>query len=300
MSHNNHLPAGSADDDVTTVQVWNPENGGRQPDGSYKLAPIASVVREVGPSLLFLQEAWGWNADGGKVLRAFERLIGMRGYLTPSNRGPLHEVVFVAPHIHVSQHWPRMEGPEGMVFQDKVGFVVVHVPGFPHPWRVRSVQAKYSDGNDRLGQALDKVNGADSWVIEAGDFNSVSADSTQGEFKPDWERLPLHGRSHKTLPPGLVPAGETWVSDTRATDVFRRAGYIDVGAWANDPTVTINAHINDGQGARIDLAYVGKPFEDVLVPGSYRVLISDLIDEIGDHRPLVFQVDPKRLSGGPQ
>ena len=123
------------------------------------------------------------------------------------------------------------------------------------PLWLRSVQWAYWNGDVRLDEAqkLTRFAAPGSAAIIGGDFNSIwpQCPGHDPEFEPDWAALPPHKQHHKTLPPGLAPDGRL-VSDRRALTVLARSGFVSAGCAARDMTVTVNAGIDHGQGARID------------------------------------------------
>lgn len=276
-------------DNLLTVATFNFEHGGWSPehDDYRRLHLLPEVVTQV-PDLdiLFLQEGRSYNADGSRLLFEAEELLlptgPMRGFLTPSGRGLLHEIVFI--------RWPRLRPVRhyvwGMpdVYHDQVGWLHARLNGLFQPLLLNSVQWPHWSGDGRLDHALRLTNYAapDKLAIIAGDFNSLWPGDE--EFEPDWLARPPHKRSHKTLPPGTRPNSGQLVSDRRALTTLAEAGFANAGSLARDYTVTVNQHIDDGQGARIDHILLSPQLAPALVPGSYRVWANELGDQASNHR----------------
>jgi len=277
-----------------TVATMNLEDGrelGLLPD-------LPSQVPDI--DILLFQEARAFDFDGQALrFRAEELLapLGLeRSFLTRSTRGLLHEMVFIRssrlrPVAHFTPDLPD-------VFHDQVGWVQVRVAGLEPVLCLRSVQWPHWNGDVRLDESQKLTRYAASGVaaVIGGDFNSLWPDCPdhEPEFEPDWMTLPPHKRHHKTLPPGLRPDGGL-VSDRRALTVLAGAGFVSAGCAARDTTVTVNAGIDCGQGARIDHLVLSPLLAAALIPGSYQVHASDLGDRASDHRLVSARLDLGRL-----
>ncbi|WP_331733392.1 endonuclease/exonuclease/phosphatase family protein (plasmid) [Embleya sp. NBC_00888] len=312
--------AGDGDGPIT-VATFNFQNGGYDKrTGTYDLRPLAALAPLIADvDVLCFQEGWGYGADGQRTMFAAEEILGMRALRTPGPSGPLDVVVFVRwPRIGVERHYDRCDPA---VFEDQYGNVHLWLPGFPEPVLVRSVQWSYASGDARLHAAQQLVARAapTTWSLIAGDFNSLWPDRDGlREFRPRWSLLPAHARSHKTLPPGAGRAGRgrgvrewwawnprrawrarreahRWVTDTRATTVLADGGFVNAGSLARDTTVTVNAHVDNGQGPRIDHILFSPRLAAAYVPGSYRVVSGNLVDAAGDHRLVKAQLDARLL-----
>ncbi|TDB84309.1 hypothetical protein E1264_25020, partial [Actinomadura sp. KC216] len=189
---------------------------------------------------------------------------------------------------------------------------------------IQSAQWAHWSGDVRLdaAQKLTRYAAPGCWAIIAGDFNSLWPDCWRRrrflpgwtrlhrEFEPDWSRRPPHKRLHKTLPPGARPPADlrrrlwAWwggdrlggrvVSDRRALSVLAEAGFQSAGCLADDMTVTVNAHIDQGQGGRIDHIVLSPALAAAVVPGSYGVAISEVGDQASDHRLVWVTLDLSR------
>lgn len=264
------------------------------------LPDVVSQVPNI--DILLFQEARSFDF-GGQVqrFRAEELLapLGLdRSFLTRSTRGRLHEMVLIrSSRLRPARHFTP-DLPD--VFHDQVGWVQVRIPGLVPVLHVRSVQWASWNGDVRLDEAMKLTRYAAPGVaaVIGGDLNSLWPDCRdhKPEFEPDWAALPPHKRHHKTLPPGLRPDGHL-VSDRRALTVLAGAEFVSAGCAARDTTVTVNAGIDSGQGARIDHLVLSPLLARALVPGSYRVWISDLGDRASDHRLVSVRLDLGRRGG---
>ena len=287
-----------------TVATLNLQDGKR-------LDLVPSLLDQTDRSLdiLSFQEGKGWDHDGQARRYQAEDLLAPlgldRSFLTRSTRGTLHELVFVnSARIRPVQHWTP-DLPD--VFHDQIGWAHFQVDGLDPVLAVKSVQWAHWSGDVRLDEAqkLTRYAAPGQLAIIAGDFNSIwpdCQDRGHQEFEPDWSLRPPHKRLHKTLPPGARPDGRT-VSDRRALTVLAEAGFRSAGCLADDMTVTVNDHIDDGQGARIDHIALSPPLAAAAVPGSYGVNVSAIGDQASDHRLVWVELDlhstPSTPTGAP-
>ncbi|MET8160362.1 endonuclease/exonuclease/phosphatase family protein [Sphaerisporangium sp. NPDC005289] len=286
-----------------TVLSLNLEAGGwddhhwRRP----RLNMLPDLVGQVpgGVDVLMFQEGKEYGFHGQHLRFHAERLLapfGLRSFMTRSVRGELHELLFVRwPRLQPLCHYtPDLPG----VFHDQVGWLRFHVEGLGSVLAVRSVQWASWNGDIRLDEAQKLTRYAAPGVaaIIGGDFNSLWPDCPgHKEFEPDWEALPPHKRTHKTLAPGLRPDGRL-LSDRRALTVLAEAGFVNAGCLAGDPTPTVHSDVDHGQGSRIDHILFSPLLAPAVIPNSYRVWANDLGEKISDHRMVSVRVDLTRLS----
>jgi endonuclease/exonuclease/phosphatase family metal-dependent hydrolase len=275
---------------LLTIGTLNLEDG-------RELDLLPDLVSQVpGIDILLFQEARSFDSEGQALRFRAEGLLAPlgldRSFLTRSTRGQLHEMVFIrTSRLHPVAHFTP-DLPD--VFHDQIGWVQVRAEGMDAPLHLRSVQWAHWNGDVRLDEAqkLTRYAAPHTAAVIGGDFNSLWPDCPghEPEFEPDWEALPPHKRHHKTLPPGLRPDGRL-ASDRRALSVLAGAGFTSAGCAARDVTVTVNAQIDNGQGARIDHLVLSPMLAAALVPGAYRVHVSDTGNRASDHRLVTAQVD---------
>lgn len=278
-----------------TVATLNLQDGKR-------LELVPDLLNQIGRpvDILCFQEGKEYDRDGQARRYHAEdllRSLGLdRNFMTRSTRGTLHELVFVnTTRLQPVRHWTP-DLPD--VFHDQVGWTHLRVDGLDEVLAVKSAQWAHWSGDARLEEAhkLTRYAAPDSLAIVAGDFNSIWPDCSAGrvhqEFEPNWPARPFHKQQHKTLPPGARPRkGRDLVSDRRALTLLWEAGFRSAGCLADDMTVTVNAHIDDGQGARIDHIVLSPPLARAMVPGSYGVGISETGDQASDHRLVWVDLD---------
>ena len=286
-----------------TVVILNLEDGGwdrkHRDHRNLDLLPylIGQTPGEV--DVVLLQEGKDYNSRGQRLRYRAENLLlerfKLRSFMTTSTNGQLHDLVFVRwPRFRPIDHF-KAELPD--VFHDQIGWLHFGVEGLDRPVPVRSLQWAYWDGGPRLdaAQKLTRFAAPGQLSLLGGDFNALWPDcDAHTEFEPDWKRLAPHKRTHKTLPPGLRPDGRL-VSDRRATQLLAEVGFINAGCVAGDMTPTVNSHIDQGQGARIDHILFSPDLAPALVRDSYRVWTSELGNQISDHRIVSVRLDLDRL-----
>ncbi|GAA1022154.1 hypothetical protein Aple_064920 [Acrocarpospora pleiomorpha] len=230
-----------------------------------------------------------------------ERLLadlGLRSFMTRSVIGELHDLVFARwPRLRLVRHYtPDLPG----VFHDQIGWLSFEVTGLDRLLWVRSVQWASWNGDVRLdlAQKLTRYAAPDKAAIIGGDLNAIWPDCPgHDEFEPDWLAMPPHKRTHKTLPPGLRPdkAQKVLVSDRRATQILHEVKFVNAGCLAGDMTPTLNHHIDNGQGARIDHLVFSPWLAPAIIPESYRVRCDELSEQASNHRRVSVRLDLGRL-----
>ncbi|MFC4056071.1 hypothetical protein ACFOY4_40835 [Actinomadura syzygii] len=296
-------------DDVTIV-VLTTEDG-------RCLDLLPEMISQAGQvDVLLLLEGKHFGLNGQRIRYRAENLLsdfGLRSFMTPSTIGELHDLVFV--------RWPRFRPYEHFkpdladVFHDEVGWLRFTVEGLERPIAVRPFQWPHWDGGARLeaAQKLTKFAGPNELALLGGDANCIWPDCRRPrrwwrpwpgrvhrEFEPDWGKRPPHKRQHKSLPPGARPrrwGHERLVSDRRATQLLAEAGFVNAGCVADDMTPTVNAHIDQGQGARIDFILFSPALATAIVPGSYRVWTNDIGDQFSNHRMVSVRLDLRQIGG---
>ncbi|WP_395108097.1 endonuclease/exonuclease/phosphatase family protein [Actinomadura sp. SCN-SB] len=305
-----------------TLQVacWNFEDfGWDMSSRSHARLPLfGEVIAEACPDVdvLMVQEARQGGYGGGElVFAAEERLRGLtndrgflRAYYFPPVTGQslLGQVIFLCDPLLRAQRQYVHGAPD--VYHDQEGFLHARLGDTGHVVKIKSLHWPHWSGDQRLDAALKLTGHAapGALTILAGDCNSLWPNCRgHREFEPKWRVRPPHKRFHKTLPPGLSPGLSPlrpadvvrrlchWLlrrdprfrslsADRRALRVLAEAGFRSAGCVASDMTPTVNAHIDDGQGGRIDHLIVSPALH--VVPGSYRVHVSERGNRASDHR----------------
>jgi endonuclease/exonuclease/phosphatase family metal-dependent hydrolase len=287
---------------VTTLDVmlFNYEKGGKRPDGSYDLEPLARTVGLRTPHVLILNEAAGYAYRCSRTLykaaaaltkhtgAVFIPLIGW------TDRGDYPPAIFYQPeHIQIDGHaGTHPDDPAHMV-----NLVEANLRECGTPIRFLPIHFDPQSGLKRLLEAEQISWTADPnhLTVVAGDFNSVS--TNPHDDMPSFEDHPLHQRFHKGLwKPDIVPHdGLPDGPDTRALDRLLAGGLTDVAdvAFAQGMpsaqayTPTVNDGIDPHGPLRIDRILVSAPLAARIARDSYRVWVPDgqtRSDYPSDHR----------------
>ncbi|MQA93134.1 MAG: hypothetical protein GEV11_00310 [Streptosporangiales bacterium] len=283
------------------VAVLNLEAGGfdRRHGDHRNLERLPELIeQEPDVDVLLFLEGKNYGLQGQSLRYRTENLLapfGLRSFMTTSTIGQIHNLVFVRwPRLRpVTHHKPEL--PD--VNHDQIGWLRFVVDGLDRDLALRAEHLPFWGGDARLDAAQKVTRFAAPGVLAllGGDLNALWPDcEDHSEFEPDWERLPPHKRHHKTLAPELGPDGRP-VSDRRATRLLQQAGWVNAGCVAGDMTPTVNDRADRGHGARIDHILLSPDLAPALVPESYRVWVSDIGDQLSDHRMISAWLDLDQL-----
>jgi hypothetical protein len=113
---------------------YNPLNAGRDSGQDTRWRTQVEMVNQVPPDVLLVQEARGFDTDGGQALFAAEHDLGMRGLLAVAARTGQHTAVFLRPGIRALRFDPDTDH-----FHHALAQATVSMPGFGHPVTVASI-----------------------------------------------------------------------------------------------------------------------------------------------------------------
>ena len=83
------------------VATYNLLHGGQGGGDRTRLDAALEVLTESNPQILMLQEARGFECDGGRLLHEVERRLGMRGCLGLAPHTAQNTAVFLAPSVEL-------------------------------------------------------------------------------------------------------------------------------------------------------------------------------------------------------
>ncbi|HJE22850.1 MAG TPA: endonuclease/exonuclease/phosphatase family protein [Methylorubrum populi] len=210
------------------VMSYNILNGGFDGSDDRRFRSLLGIVGEAAPDVLLIQEARGFLASGCERLFAFERALGLRGFVAEARTTGQNTAVFVRPGIK-----PLAFTADDAHFHHAAATVRLSVPGLDKPLTAVSVhlcpngpQVRLRETSYLFGLAL-----PDDYVIVGGDLNSVSPDDAEPEGLP---LLPAHHRVRYAAPDGTA--------DRRAVAGLLQAGFVDVATrLAGSVTTTVPA-----------------------------------------------------------
>lgn len=260
------------------VMTYNTLFGGIDASGNDRRKAQLEIIRAVDPDVLLLQEAKDYPTQGGLLLHATERALGMRGFLAEAQTGQ-HTVAFLKPHLQ-----PISFEGDGVHFHHAAAILRFEAPQFDMPVTAISVHLCPHGPRIRLREASYLVGHADpdGFAMLAGDFNSVSPDDPEPE---GLDTLPAHYRTRYVDEDGRA--------DRSTLKLLAQAGWIDLGSLAEDRTPTVpGAGFENTEFVpfRSDYVMVTPPLARRF--RSYGVMLGPLTDRASDHYPLLVEFGP--------
>jgi endonuclease/exonuclease/phosphatase family metal-dependent hydrolase len=289
------------------IMLFNYENGGRQPDGTYCWEPLGATVAATKPHLFVMNEAKLYANRGNEALyAAADALRRSTGtvyvpLLCTSEHGPYPPAVFYRPDVlGVVQHYDAH--PDNPRHQRNL--IVLRHYATGRILRLLPIHFSFLGGRARLSEAELITWAADPAfaTIIAGDFNSIS--SRPNEASRRFEDAPAHKRHHKGrwIRPADRTPGQLIKPDTDALDVLYDSGMHDVADIAHEQGLAVDLayrptvnHEDSRNGAlRIDRVLVSQPLCDAVDGMTYRVHIPQGPPP-SDHRAVSVSIDLSRI-----
>lgn len=263
-----------------TVLTYNTLFAGRDGHDDRRCRAQVDLINELRPDVFLMQEAKGFDAEGGARLYAFEARIGMRGFLAPAPRTGQNVAIFIrAPlrplgfeadgaHFHHALATLRVALPDG---GREITFISAHL--CPNGAEVRRREAAYL--------AVQAV--PERLSLLTGDFNSASPHDPEPE---GFDRLPAHHRA-RYLADDLQGADRSVLARLEA------AGWVDVGhrlGGAGVPTVP-TAGFTGTEFATMRCDYLLA--SQALAAGArhYEVIRTPATDTASDHYPVLARFE---------
>jgi endonuclease/exonuclease/phosphatase family metal-dependent hydrolase len=250
-----------------TYAIWNTLTGGTDASSNARLRRQTELLASFSPAVVGLQECWHWDRDYYRTFHLAEQLLGMRGFLSPSPHHGCHLAIFVRENTGLRILEQRHE--HGHPYWHGAACIVVQADGLPGPLRLASIHLAPSSPVIRLAEAEALGLLAKEFpAIIGGDFNALPA---AGPEPPE-----AAGRSRRKL-------------DRRPAEALEEAGFLDVGAHANDATPTVG---HDSElSYRCDRICTTLPASTIT---GYQVITS--ADSESDHRPVIAEFDLARAT----
>lgn len=266
------------------IMSYNLLNGGRDNGSDKRWRTAAEVINNAAPDVLVVQEARGFDADGGRHLYTAEHDLGMRGLLALAPSTGQHTAVFFKPQIR-----PLRFDPDADHFHHALAQAMLVVPGFDQPITIASMHLSPFSPALRAAEVgwLAGLAAPDLLTVIAGDANSLAP----GDPEPAWAKLPAHFRVRHLLPaaPGQPP-----VADRSTMAYLHSAGFIDAAAAQGQtatPTVpTAGFPKAEFVPFRSDHALLSPRLAPALT--GYHVIDDVRTATASDHLPLMIDLDP--------
>lgn len=261
---------------ILTVLTWNTLFAGR--DGSDDCRARAQVqqINQLKPDVFLMQEARGFDANGGALHYALERQLGMRGFLAVAPHTGQNLAIFIREPLR-----PLGFEVDGVHFHHALASLKVAVPGREPPINFITAQLcpNGPDVRRRESSYLAVQAAPDNLTLITGDFNSASPHDPEPE---DWPRLAPHHRARYL-------ADDLKGIDRNVLAHLEAAGWIDLGHQLDTikvPTVPTAAY-RDVEFATMRCDYILASRALATKARSYQVIRNDLTDMASDHYPVL-------------
>ncbi|MFJ8602271.1 endonuclease/exonuclease/phosphatase family protein [Streptomyces shenzhenensis] len=286
------------DADTITVVVWNIEADGG-PNGERR-TPALDVLAGLEPDVVLQQEAKYSRAHGERLMRAAEKRLALRGFLSEPNPDldtDIATAVYVNPYLfHVAERRPVRKP-----WYLHPCHVQTYLGDCPVPLNLASFHLCFFDANQRLTEAswLTRLAGPGMVTLAAGDTNSYPR-LPETVTLPDWTTVTDHAHMvHRTY----LEHGSRH-TDIRPDGTLIDADYVDLARHAADhirgisgeaalaPTAGFN---KPGQGGpqRIDRGYAFGGAESALI--HVEVIDTNETREASDHALLLYRFSRSSL-----
>ncbi len=260
-----------------SVLTYNTLFGGRDGADDRRAQAQIRLINELKSDIFLMQEAKGFDANGGAWLYGMEASIGMRGFLalaprTGQNvaiffRAPLRPVSFEADGANFHHVLATLKAalPDGRT----ATFIAAHL--CPNGVAVRLREAAYLAVHAAPGNL----------TLITGDFNSASPHDTDPE---GFDALPAQHRARYL-------ADDLRTADRSVLAHLEAAGWVDVGyalGGSNVPTVP-TAGFTDTEFAVMRCDYVLASKSLAAQATSYKVIRNPATDMASDHYPVLAE-----------
>lgn len=260
-----------------SVLTYNTLFGGRDGADDRRLQAQISLINELKPDVFLMQEAKGFDANGGAWLYALEASIGMRGFLALAPRTGQNLAIFIRAHLrpvsfdvdganfHHALATLKVALPDGRT----VTFITAHL--CPNGAAVRCREAAY----------LAVHAAPENLTLITGDFNSASPHDPEPE---GFDALPAQHRARYL-------ADDLRTADRSVLAHLEAAGWVDVGyalGGSGVATVPTAGFIGTEFAVmRCDYLLASKALADKAT--SYKVIRTPATDMASDHYPILAE-----------
>ena len=258
------------------VLTYNTLFAGRDGAADGRAQAQMALIRELQPDVFLMQEAKGFDANGGAWLYEMEHAIGMRGFLAVAPRTGQNVAIFIREPLRAV----RFE-TDNTNFHHALARLTVVVPGFDQPITFFSVHLcpNGSDARRREAAYLALHAVPNHLTLIAGDFNSASPKDPEPQ---DWPTLaPFHRVRYL--------AADLRSIDHSVLAHLEAAGWVDIGAQldtSKTPTVPTVAY-RDAEFATMRCDYFLATRALAAKAQSYQVIRNDTTGMASDHYPVL-------------
>lgn len=261
---------------VLTVLTYNTLFAGRDGGDDRRACAQVELLDEYKPDVFLMQEAKGFDANGGAWLYALEQQIGMRGFLAVAPRTGQNVAIFIREPLK-----PLSFEVDGAHFHHALATLKVAVPGSDQPLTFISAHLCPNGPEVRRREAsyLSVQAAPDRLTLITGDFNSASPHDPEPE---DWAALAPHHRA-RYLAEDLQSIDRSVLAHLEA------AGWVDLGHRLDSaavPTVPTAAY-RDVEFATMRCDYLLASAALAAKARSYQVIRNNITDAASDHYPVI-------------
>lgn len=264
---------------MTTLNVltWNTLFGGRDGNDDRRAKAQVQLINEIRPDVFLMQEAKGFDANGGAWLYALEQQTGLRGFLAVAPRTGQNIAIFIREPLR-----PLSFDGDGAHFHHTLATLKVALPGSDQPITFISAHLCPNGPEVRRREAayLAVHAAPEKLTLITGDFNSASPHDPEPE---DWPALAPHHRA-RYLAEDLKGIDRTVLAHLEA------AGWVELGQQldpAKVPTVPTAAY-RDAEFATMRCDYLLASGALASMAKSYQVIRNDITDMASDHYPVLM------------
>lgn len=259
-----------------TVLTYNTLFAGRDGSDDRRAKAQVQLINELKPDVFLMQEAKGFDANGGAWLYALEQQLGLRGFLAVAPRTGQNIAIFIREPL-----CPLSFDADGAYFYHTLATLKVAVPGSEQPITFISAHLCPNGPEVRRREAayLGIHAAPHNRTLITGDFNSASPHDSEPE---DWPALARHHRA-RYLAEDLKGIDRSVLAHLEA------AGWVDLGHRldpARVPTVPTAAY-RDAEFATMRCDYLLASQSLAATARSYQVIRNDISDAASDHYPVL-------------
>jgi len=258
-----------------TVLTYNTLFGGRDGSDDRRAQAQIGLIDQLKPDVFLMQEAKGFDANGGALLYDWETRIGMRGFLAIAPRTGQNLAIFIREPLR-----PVAFDADGANFHHALATLKVTLPSSSRILTLISAHLCPNGPSVRRREAayLAVHAAPDNFTLLTGDFNSASPHDPEPE---GFDVLPAQHRARYL-------AEDLQTADRSVLEHLEAAGWVDVGhalGGSNVPTVpAVGFTGTEFAVMRCDYILASKAL--AAHAASYEVIRSPVTDMASDHYPV--------------
>mgnify|MGYP001463543675 CR=1 FL=1 len=265
------------------ILTYNTLFAGRDGSDDRRARAQVEFINDLKPDVFLMQEAKGFDANGGAWLYALEQQIGMRGFLAIAPRTGQNLAIFIREPLR-----PLSFDADGAHFHHTLATLKVAVPGSEQPITFISAHLCPNGPPVRRREAAYLAVQAtpEKLTLITGDFNSASPHDPE---PADWATLAPHHRARYL-------ADDLHGIDRSVLAHLEVAGWVDLGHQldADRASTVPTAAYRDAEFATMRCDYLLASQALAARACGYRVIRNDITDAASDHYPVLttFEVSP--------